>query len=126
MKSYCPHLILVNKPLDNTTLRSPRLPEVRRARNPPCTSFTPSSTHHHTIHIRVARGGGARSEAAGAASLEALEREVEGAALERARLLWDLDQQPDAMLALQEARPCPVCLRLSHRLAFGLCGRRSA
>ena len=44
------------------------------------------------------------SEAAGAASLEALERGVEGAALERARLLWDLDQQPDAMLALQEVR----------------------
>lgn len=55
-------------------------------------------------HAQLCRVSG-HNEAAGTASLEALARDVPGAALERARLLWDRDQQHDAILKLKE-----VCL----------------
>ena len=48
------------------------------------------------------------NEAAGTATLEALAHGVEGAALERGRLLWDRDQQHDAILKLQEAHFTPI------------------
>ncbi len=56
-------------------------------------------------HAQLCRVSG-HNEAAGTASLEALARSVPGAALERARLLWDRDQQHDAILKLKEVR-CP-------------------
>ena len=52
-------------------------------------------------HAQLCRVSG-HNEAAGTASLEALARSVPGAALERARLLWDRDQQHDAILKLKE------------------------
>ncbi|KAK9914842.1 hypothetical protein WJX75_001188 [Coccomyxa subellipsoidea] len=52
-------------------------------------------------HAQLCRVSG-HNEAAGTATLEALARGVTGAALERARLLWDRDQQHDAILKLQE------------------------
>ena len=54
-------------------------------------------------HAQLCRVSG-HNEAAGTASLEALARGVPGAALERARLLWDRDQQHDAILKLKEVR----------------------
>lgn len=54
-------------------------------------------------HAQLCRVSG-HNEAAGTASLEALARSVPGAALERARLLWDRDQQHDAILKLKEVR----------------------
>lgn len=44
-------------------------------------------------------------EAATTASLEALARQVEGAGLERAKLLWDMDKPHRAIISLQEVGP---------------------
>lgn len=52
-------------------------------------------------HAQLCRISG-HNEAAGTATLEALAHNVTGAALERARLLWDRDQQHDAILKLKE------------------------
>ena len=47
-------------------------------------------------------------EAATTASLEALARQVAGAGLERAKLLWDMDKPHRAIISLQEVNPpCP-------------------
>ena len=59
-------------------------------------------------HAQLCRISG-HNEAAGTATLEALARGVTGAALERARLLWDRDQQHDAILKLQEVLQIPSC-----------------
>ncbi len=60
-------------------------------------------------HAQLCRVSG-HSEAAGTATLEALARGVPGAALERARLLWDQDQQHDAILKLKEVRAAGATL----------------
>lgn len=60
-------------------------------------------------HAQLCRVSG-HSEAAGTATLEALARRVPGAALERARLLWDQDQQHDAILKLKEVRAAGATL----------------
>ena len=52
-------------------------------------------------------------EAATTASLEALARQVPGAGLERAKLLWDMDKPHRAIISLQE-----VQCRLTNGLAF--------
>ena len=43
-------------------------------------------------------------EAATTASLEALARQVPGAGLERAKLLWDMDKPHRAIISLQEVQ----------------------
>lgn len=61
-------------------------------------------------HAQLCRISG-HNEAAGTATLEALAHNVTGAALERARLLWDRDQQHDAILKLKEVLlQCPPVL----------------
>lgn len=51
-------------------------------------------------------------EAATTASLEALARQVAGAGLERAKLLWDMDKPHRAIISLQEVC-APACLHAS-------------
>ena len=55
-------------------------------------------------HAKLCRVSG-HFEAATTASLEALARQVPGAGLERAKLLWDMDKPHRAIVSLQE-----VCL----------------
>ena len=56
-------------------------------------------------------------EAATTASLEALARQVPGAGLERAKLLWDMDKPHRAIISLQEVQ----CLLTNDlRFCFGM------
>lgn len=52
-------------------------------------------------HAKLCRVSG-HFEAATTASLEALARQVPGAGLERAKLLWDMDKPHRAIISLQE------------------------
>ena len=56
-------------------------------------------------HAKLCRVSG-HFEAATTASLEALARQVPGAGLERAKLLWDMEKPHRAIITLQEVSLC--------------------
>ncbi len=56
-------------------------------------------------------------EAATTASLEAVARQVPGAGLERAKLLWDMDKPHRAIISLQEVQ---CCLTTGLAFCFGV------
>ena len=65
-------------------------------------------------HAKLCRVSG-HFEAATTASLEALARQVPGAGLERAKLLWDMDKPHRAIISLQEVLPAALhCMTVGN------------
>ena len=65
-------------------------------------------------HAKLCRVSG-HFEAATTASLQALQRQVPGADLEHARLLWDMDKPHRAIISLQEVGPAIFTLHATLR-----------